>query len=70
MLDVIARIGLDIRPEAMGLRWDEVEEGLLTMRDYIRTQPLWHSIAHDVAITPGFLADLRHRLDRAYAHRT
>jgi glycerol dehydrogenase-like iron-containing ADH family enzyme len=70
MLDVIARIGLDIRPEAMGLRWDEVEEGLLTMRDYISTQPLWHSIAHDVEITPGFLADLRHRLDRAYAHRT
>jgi glycerol dehydrogenase-like iron-containing ADH family enzyme len=69
MLDVIARIGLDIRPEAMGLRWDEVEEGLLTMRDYIRTQPLWHSIAHDVPITPGFLADLRLRLDRAYAHR-
>jgi glycerol-1-phosphate dehydrogenase [NAD(P)+] len=69
MLDVIARIGLDIRPEAMGLRWDELEEGLRTMRDYVRSQPLWHSIAHDSEITPGFLGDLRRRLDKAYAHR-
>jgi len=70
MLDVIARIGLDIRPEAMALRWDEVEEGLMTMRRYVRSQPLWHSIAHDAEITPGFLADLRRRLDAAYAHRS
>jgi hypothetical protein len=39
------------------------------MRDYIRTLPLWHSLAHDAPITPGFIADLRTRLDRAYAHR-
>jgi glycerol dehydrogenase-like iron-containing ADH family enzyme len=69
MVDVIARIGLDVRPEAMGLRWDELEAGLLAMRDYVRSQPLWHSIAHDSPITPGFLRDLRRRLDTAYAAR-
>lgn len=70
MLDVIARIGLDIRPEAMGITWDQLDEGLRTMRGYIATLPLWHSIAHDLEITPGFLSDLRKRLDRAYAHRS
>lgn len=70
MLDVIARIGLDIRPEAMGLSWDRLEEGLQTMRRYLATLPLWHSIAHDAEIMPGFIADFRFRLDRAYAHRT
>lgn len=69
LLDVIARIGLDIRPEAMGLTWAQLEEGLRTMRAYISSQPLWHSIAHDAEITPGFIGDLRRRLDRAYAHR-
>jgi glycerol dehydrogenase-like iron-containing ADH family enzyme len=69
MLDVIARIGLDIRPEAMGLTWAELAEGLAMMRGYLHTLPLWHSIAHDVPITPAFVADLRRRLDRAYAHR-
>jgi hypothetical protein len=53
----------------MGLRWEELEAGLLAMRDYVRSQPLWHSIAHDSPITPGFLGDLRRRLDKAYAHR-
>jgi glycerol dehydrogenase-like iron-containing ADH family enzyme len=69
MLDTIAGIGLDVRPEAMGLTWDEAAEGITGMRGYVRTLPLWHSLAHDAAITPAFLADLRQRLARAYAHR-
>jgi glycerol dehydrogenase-like iron-containing ADH family enzyme len=69
MLDVIARIGLDVRPEAMGLTWSQFVEGLTAMRSYIRTLPLWHSLAHDADISRGFIADLRSRLDRAYAHK-
>ena len=69
MLDTIAGIGLDIRPPAMGLTWDQAAEGLTGMRAYVATLPLWHSLAHDVTITPAFVADLRRRLDRAYAHR-
>lgn len=69
MLDVIARIGLDVRPDAMGLNWHQLEEGLKTMRGYISTLPLWHSLAHDVEITPGFIQHLKRRLAAAYAHR-
>ncbi|MFN7596925.1 MAG: iron-containing alcohol dehydrogenase [Cereibacter sp.] len=70
MLDTIAGIGLDVRPPAMGLNWDQAIEGLTGMRAYVNTLPLWHSMAHDVTITPGFIADLKQRLDRAYAHRS
>jgi hypothetical protein len=69
MLDAITRIGLDIRPPAMGLTWDQAAEGLMGMRGYLETLPLWHSIAHDAAITPGFVRDLRRRLDAAYGDR-
>jgi glycerol dehydrogenase-like iron-containing ADH family enzyme len=69
MLDTIASIGLDVRPEAMGLTWDQATEGLTGMRAYVKTLPLWHSLAHDVTITAGFIGDLKVRLDRAYAHR-
>jgi glycerol dehydrogenase-like iron-containing ADH family enzyme len=69
MLDTIAGIGLDVRPEAMGLTWEQATEGLTGMRAYVNTLPLWHSMAHDVTITPGFIADLKSRLGRAYAHR-
>jgi len=69
MLDTIAGIGLDVRPQAMGLTWDQAVAGLTGMRAYVNTLPLWHSMAHDVTITAGFVADLKSRLDKAYAHR-
>ncbi|MYI69709.1 MAG: iron-containing alcohol dehydrogenase [Boseongicola sp. SB0673_bin_14] len=67
MLDTISGIGLDIRPEAMGLTWDQLEHGLRTMREYVNQVGLWHSIAHDAKITDGFIADLRRSLNSAYA---
>ncbi|MGI9507094.1 MAG: iron-containing alcohol dehydrogenase [Geminicoccaceae bacterium] len=69
MLDTIAGIGLDIRPEAMGLTWDQLKEGLRTMRPYVNEVGLWHSIAHDAPITDGFISDLKKKLDQAYAHK-
>ena len=68
MLDTISGIGLDIRPEAMGLTWHQLEEGLRTMRAFVNEAGLWHSIAHDVQVTDGFVADLRRRLASAYAN--
>ena len=70
MMDAIAGIGLDVRPEAMGLHWHQAEAGLTGMRAYIETLPLWHSLAHDTDITPGFVKDLKQRLDLAYTKRT
>ena len=70
MLNTISSIGLDIRPEAMGLTWNQFEDGLKTMRSYVNEVGLWHSIAHDAAISEGFVADLRQNLARGYAHRS
>lgn len=70
MLDTISSIGLDIRPEAMGLTWDQLEDGLTTMRRYVNETGLWHSIAHDEAISPGFISGLRAKLEGAYQHRS
>ena len=69
MLQTISAIGLDIRPEAMGLTWTQLEDGLTAMRSYINSLPLWHSLAHDMEVTPGFIRDLKKRLDSAYTHR-
>ncbi len=68
MLDTISGIGLDIRPQAMGITWDQFVEGLTGMKDYIATLPLWHSLAHDSTITPGFISDLKRKLEKSYSH--
>ncbi|WP_421725517.1 iron-containing alcohol dehydrogenase [Bauldia sp.] len=69
MLDIIAGIGLDVRPEAMGLTWAQLETGLKAMRGYVNQVGLWHSIAHDTDISDAFIRDLKATLDKAYAHR-
>lgn len=69
MLETISSIGLDIRPEAMGLTWDQLTEGIKAMKSYVNEVGLWHSIAHDAVISDGFITELRNRLDRAYRHK-
>ncbi|MEZ5665966.1 MAG: iron-containing alcohol dehydrogenase [Alphaproteobacteria bacterium] len=66
MLKAIVNIGVDIRPEAMGIGWDTVTEALLGLRGFVREAGLWHSIAHDVDLTPAFVAELRERIEAAY----
>lgn len=68
MLDTITRVGLDIRPEAMGISWNKLEEALMEMRSYVNKVGLWHSIAHDTIMTKGFVSELKNRLDKAYSH--
>ena len=66
MLDAICDIGLDIRPEAMGLTWARTSEVLLGLGDFVRQAGLWHGIAHDVPITRAFVSDLRRRIEHAF----
>ena len=66
MLSAIETIGLDIRPEAMGLTWPQVSEALLGLKDFVAEAGLWHSIAHDVEITPDFVDEVRAGVTAAY----
>lgn len=66
MLDAMATVGVDIRPESMGITWEQVEEALVNLQDFVKEKGLWHSIAHDVKIEPAFVKDLRDRVESAY----
>ncbi len=66
MLKAIHEVGLDIRPEAMGVTWDDVAKALYGMRDYVRRNGLWHSIAHDVEIKKDFVDQLRAGVEAVY----
>jgi glycerol-1-phosphate dehydrogenase [NAD(P)+] len=66
MLKTIHRIGLDIRPEAMGVTWKDVSAALINLRDYVRRNGLWHSIAHDTEIKPDFVERIRDGIEAIY----
>lgn len=66
MLDYIIRAGVDIRPESMGITWEDMANALIKMKEYINRIGLWHSIAHDKSINENFIADLKLSIDKKY----
>jgi len=67
MAAAIVRAGVDVRPEAMGVTWDDVDEALRTLATYVRDVGLWFSVADAVPVTAEHLARLRSILADAYA---
>ena len=57
------RAGVDIRPEAMGVTWDDVAEAVRTLPAYVREAGLWFSVVDAVP------ADRRPRRSGASRHR-
>lgn len=67
MLAAIVRAGVDIRPESMGITWDDVSHALLNMRQFVRDYGLWYGIYHDAVIDQAFVDRVRANVEAAYA---
>jgi glycerol dehydrogenase-like iron-containing ADH family enzyme len=66
MLEAIRRVGVDIRPEAMGIGWDDVAHALQHLSEFVRQAGLWYGIAHEAVITDAFVDQLRQRVTAAF----
>jgi hypothetical protein len=67
MAAAIARAGVDIRPEAMGITWDDVDEAILTLGSYVRDAGLWFTVADVVPGTHEHVSRVRELVERTYA---
>jgi glycerol-1-phosphate dehydrogenase [NAD(P)+] len=66
MLAAIARAGVDIRPAAMGVTWDDAEEAMRTLPSYVREAGLWYSIANASPVPEGVIARVRERVTTVF----
>jgi glycerol-1-phosphate dehydrogenase [NAD(P)+] len=66
ILDAIHHVGVDIRPEAMGISWTDVEYALVNLKAFVHKAGLWYGIAHEADITPPFVRQLRDRVTARY----
>ena len=57
--EAIAEIGVDIRPQAMGLTWDAVDATLIDLSAFVRRTALPYGIAHDFQVDRDFLDRFR-----------
>lgn len=45
MLDALYRVGVDIRPEAMGISWNDVAQAVATLPSFVEEAGLWFTAA-------------------------
>ncbi|HSI92372.1 MAG TPA: iron-containing alcohol dehydrogenase [Jiangellaceae bacterium] len=66
MLEALARAGVDIRPEAMGVSWLDVEEALRNLGTYVRAAGLWFTIADVRAADADLLSYAREQVGATF----
>ena len=66
MLAALVRAGVDIRPEAMGVTWDDVSEALRTLAAFARDAGLWFTTAEVRPFDEALIAGIRRGVIAAY----
>ena len=66
MLAAIKRVGVDIRPEAMGVTWDEVAEAIRKVSWYTKKAGLWYSIYDEKPVTEELIAHVHQRIEATF----
>ena len=66
MVAALARAGVDIRPEAMGVTWDDADAAMRTLGAFVGEAGLWHSVADERVVDAAIVTAVRERVEAAY----
>ncbi len=67
LLHAVSYLGVDIRPEAMGITWEDVFAAMHGLKDFVKRENLAYGIANDFVMTDAFLTEARDRIEGAFA---
>ncbi len=67
ILAALVRAGVDIRPAAMGLTWEEVGAAVVTLPAFVREAGLWFTVADTVRPDDATVNQLQALVEGAYA---
>ena len=66
MLAALHRVGVDIRPEAMGVTWDDAAAAMRSLHGFVREAGLWYSIADVRPIDEATITAVHDRVVATY----
>jgi glycerol dehydrogenase-like iron-containing ADH family enzyme len=66
MLGIIHQAGVDIRPEAMGVTWDQVACTLHNLHLFVTNNDLPYTVANEARITDAFIEQSRERIEATF----
>ncbi len=66
LLDAVSGLGIDIRPSAMDVTWEDVFGAMRNLKGFVTREGLAYGIANDFVVTDGFLNEARNRIEGAF----
>lgn len=66
LLDAVACLGIDIRPEALGISWEDVHLAMRSLRDFVVRENLPFGIAHDFRVSKVFFETAQNMIEEVY----
>jgi glycerol dehydrogenase-like iron-containing ADH family enzyme len=66
MLSALHRVGVDIRPEAMGVDWGDVAASVTTLQEFTESSGLWFTVANVATVTESFVDQVRAGITAVY----
>lgn len=66
MVAALARAGVDIRPEAMGVGRADTEAAMRTLPAFVREAGLWHSVVDERPVDDAVVGEVHDRVEAAY----
>jgi len=66
MLGALVRVGVDIRPESMGITWDDAATAMRRLAWYVRYAGLWYTVADTTPVTDELIERVRTRIYDAF----
>lgn len=67
LLDAVTHLGVDIRPSAMNITWDDVVASMRGLKTFAARERLAHGIASDFDVTDAFMASAQDKIEGAFS---
>ncbi len=66
VLAALLRAGVDVRPQSMGVTWDDCAAAMRSLASFGREAGLWHTVADERPMDEDFIDLVRDRVEAAY----
>ena len=66
ILDIIHRAGVEIRPEGMGLTWDDVFAAIKYEKEFLPANGYWYTVINDFEVTDEFCQMIKDKVIAKY----
>jgi glycerol dehydrogenase-like iron-containing ADH family enzyme len=67
LLHAVTYLGVDIRPSAMDITWEDVFAAMHGLEDFVTRENLAYGIANDFTVTDAFLTGAREKIEGTFA---